>query len=134
LQSLEEVVRFFGDSGDLKNKKRKTNEGKVDSDGYYVNDQYNVTRIAKDGEDRVHWWWLRSPGDYSGSAMNVDIDGCVNVSGYNVNHDKGDVRPALWLNLQSRFIDIYGNWKYTIRGDYLFDTYGNRIKDLTKPL
>ncbi|MDR2546298.1 MAG: DUF6273 domain-containing protein [Lachnospiraceae bacterium] len=40
------------------------------------------------------WWWLRSPGNNSNNAANVNNDGNVNVNGNNVNNDNG-VRPAL---------------------------------------
>jgi len=41
------------------------------------------------------WWWLRSPGNNSNNAANVNNDGNVNVNGNNVNNDSGGVRPAL---------------------------------------
>ncbi|MDR0221675.1 MAG: DUF6273 domain-containing protein [Lachnospiraceae bacterium] len=39
------------------------------------------------------WWWLRSPGNNSNNAANVNNDGDINVNGNNVNNDNG-VRPA----------------------------------------
>ena len=49
LLSLEEVVKFFGDSGDLKNRKgwywENGNFVLKDGQGYAINDQYNSTRI-----------------------------------------------------------------------------------------
>ena len=45
------------------------------------------------------WWWLRSPGDYQRSAVNVDADGSLNY--YGVDVDSLSVRPALWINLES---------------------------------
>jgi len=47
------------------------------------------------------WWWLRSPGDYSGDAARVNDDGSVDRSGYYVGSVLGAVRPALWINLGS---------------------------------
>jgi hypothetical protein len=41
------------------------------------------------------WWWLRSPGNNSNNAANVNDDGNVNINGNNVNNDSGGVRPAL---------------------------------------
>ena|GEM_PF-5846270 len=41
------------------------------------------------------WWWLRSPGNNTNNAANVNNDGNVNVNGNNVNNDNGGVRPAL---------------------------------------
>jgi len=41
------------------------------------------------------WWWLRSPGNNSNNAANVNDDGSVNINGNNVNNASGGVRPAL---------------------------------------
>jgi hypothetical protein len=87
LLSLDEVVKYFGDSGQLKNK--------PESDSEIIDDQYSSMRIAKDASGEVSWWWLRSPGEFSDEAAGVygdcDLNICV-ISDYGV-------RPALWLNL-----------------------------------
>jgi hypothetical protein len=110
LLSIEEVVRYFGDSGDLKSckgwyyesgKNVLNNTGDKNKD-WYINDQYNSARVAKDGEGKAYWWWLRSPGrgsSRSRGAAYVRPDGSVSVGGLNVDYDSGGVRPALWLNL-----------------------------------
>lgn len=41
------------------------------------------------------WWWLRSPGNNSNNAANVNNNGNVNRSGNNVNNNDAVVRPAL---------------------------------------
>ena len=41
LLSLEEVVKCFGDSGDLKNKRKVNAHGVECEYGYYTSDQYN---------------------------------------------------------------------------------------------
>jgi hypothetical protein len=90
LLSLEEVVRYFGDSGQLANRP-SDNRG-------YIDDQYNDARIAKTSDGFVSWWWLRSLGAPGYYAAIVDNDGNVNVYGqYLVNYS--GVRPALWLVL-----------------------------------
>ena len=93
LLSLEEVVKYFGDSGLLKNR----------PDGaWHINDEYNSTRVATDENGEALWWWLRSPGDYSDYAASVYDNGYVIVDGDdNVAWLDGGVSPALWLNLQS---------------------------------
>ena len=63
--------------------------GYAEKSGVYVN------------EEKAAWWWLRSPGDDSGSAAKVDNDGWVNRNGYDVDSRNDGVRPALHLNLQS---------------------------------
>jgi hypothetical protein len=99
LLSIDELVKYFGDSGDLKNERRKDFNGNVRSDGYCIYDQYNSARIANYGSEGACWWWLRSPGSRSRSAARVDVDGSVDVDGYSVNNVSGGVRPAFWLNL-----------------------------------
>ncbi|MCR5689552.1 MAG: DUF6273 domain-containing protein, partial [Clostridiales bacterium] len=47
------------------------------------------------------WWWLRSPGNGSGSAADVSNDGSVRNNGRSVGHDNYAVRPALWIDLGS---------------------------------
>jgi hypothetical protein len=90
LLSLEEAGRYFGGSGQLRNKNPKSE--------YYINDQYNPARIAKDTDGKACWWWLRSPGFSTDGAAFVNLDGFVFVSG-SVVVSYGGVRPALWLNL-----------------------------------
>lgn len=66
------------------------------------------------------WWWLRSPGDDSRSAANVDCGGSVNNFGYYYCNDINAVRPALRIrNLESsdleigkRFVEYDFPWVY----------------------
>jgi len=99
LLSLEELVKYFGDSGDLRNKRRKDVQGNNNSNGYFLDDQYNSARIADYGSEGALRWWLRSPGVNSNLAAYVYSVGSVDVEGYYVNNDSFGVRPALWLNL-----------------------------------
>jgi len=87
--SLEEVVNYFGDSGQLK-------KGNLNEE-YFFDDQYNDARAAKFDNDGG-WWWLRSPGDTQITAAGIHDDGCVNLAGDYVFYELG-VRPALWLKL-----------------------------------
>ena len=91
LLSLEEVIKYFGDSGQLNNKNPNSK--------YFINDQYNYVRIAKDAKGEECWWWLRSPGYYGNLAAYVHDFGRVHVDGSDVHFGAGGVRPALWLNL-----------------------------------
>ena len=103
LLSIEEVVRYFGDSGDLKNRKGWFwRGGKLilkDGKGWVINDQYNDARIAEYRNSEASLWWLRSPGSCGRSAAGIGIGGGVSIMGYNVSFGSGGVRPALWLNL-----------------------------------
>jgi len=83
LLSLEEIVKYFGDSGLLNN---RPNE-----DTYWINDEYNSLRNI--GES----WHLRSPGSNSKYAADVDYDGQVDLIG---GHEFGGVRPAMWITAE----------------------------------
>jgi hypothetical protein len=95
LLSLSEVVKYFGDSGQLKQRPKSDIGG--------ISDQYNKERISKYG-DLFARWWLRSPG-CSNDVARVNTDGIVDVSGdfdnteYHAGLVSGGVRAALWLNL-----------------------------------
>lgn len=102
LLSIDEVVKYFGDSGDLQARKGWywENEKFVlgDGKGYWVNDQYNEARTAKYGSENA-WWWLRSPGHAGDGAAFISSLGCLHIYGLNVLGSGGGVRPALWINL-----------------------------------
>jgi len=90
LLSLAEVVSFFGDSGQLRDRNPKSK--------YFINDQYRMARIAKlDGA--TSWWWLRSPGLFGSNAAQVYTGGSIHVCGHRVGNVYGGVRPALVLQL-----------------------------------
>jgi len=92
LLSIEEVVRYFGDSGQLE---------KPQND-YAIIDAYSKYRRAKGFDGASSWWWLRSPGYYNSYVASVYNDGYILVSG-NLSNDisagGGGIRPALWLKL-----------------------------------
>ena len=93
LLSIEEVVRYFGDSGEL--------SARFDDDVWRIEDEYNTARIAAyDGNEgtMLWWWWLRSPGSNGFYAATVNINGSVDVSGVYAGSGGGGVRPAIWLN------------------------------------
>jgi len=97
LLSIEEVVKYFGDSGKLSN--RPYEEWGY---SYAIDDQYNSARKAS---DKASWWWLRSPGYNSRVAAFIYDDGRINIGGGSnsaytgVNDKGGGVRPALWLSI-----------------------------------
>ena len=111
LLSLDEVVRYFGDSGELANPRSRDDE-----QWWGFHDQYDETReariapseertftFARQGEaitlnDGSHWWWLlRSPG-FSNFAAHVS--GHVNVHGGDIYGIGGGIRPAMWVEWQ----------------------------------
>jgi hypothetical protein len=94
--SLSEVVKYFGDSGQLK-------KIPILSNGYeagMIDDKYNLNRIAK-YEGRNAWWWLRSLGYNEYNAAVVDSEGRIEVLGWASTcvEPYGGVRPALWIHM-----------------------------------
>jgi len=106
LLSLEEVDRYFGDSGDYHNERRKrwrVNGIEENDDGWAFSNTYDGEREATFGYG-PSWWWLRSPGSVRPAAATVNAGGSVNVSGRDVDTihpDMGGVRPVLWLSLEA---------------------------------
>ena len=102
LLSLEEAVKYFGDSGLLANR--------PDALALGINDQYNSARAAYTQSGDFCWWWLRSPGHdilfaagldfYSGFAVVIDCFGLIDVRGTYTYGDIIGVRPALWITLE----------------------------------
>lgn len=103
LLSIDEVVKYFGDSGDLgaRNGWDWVDEKWVflGRKGFYINDQYNENRmgITQDGYGGSAWL-LRSPGYDDSSAAIVTSSGALFVIGDDVDYKACGVRPALWLN------------------------------------
>jgi hypothetical protein len=114
--SIEEVVKYFGDSGLLEQGKNEDNRdaseerdpdtGDIINHGIFewgLQDQYGDERISYNSDGSASWWWLRSPGINPDTAAIVDVDGYLNFYGIYVNNSlsSGGLRPALWLNLES---------------------------------
>jgi hypothetical protein len=105
LLSLEETVRYFGDSGQLADRPQKK--------PVWIDDRYNGARLsytvgAVPGYETRYpagtawYWWLRSPGGAPDGASAVGSDGRVWMSGYFVSRYDFGVRPALWLDMDGR--------------------------------
>ena len=90
LLSIEEVVRYFGDSGSLEN------GGDV-----FLRDQHDSKRVARDENGTSTAWWLRSPGERASFTACVDSDGWIDIQGNGNNGARG-VRPAIWVNIQQK--------------------------------
>jgi hypothetical protein len=97
LLSLEEAVRYFGDSGQLADKPIGATA---------VDDRYNTARRAfkADKPSQSGDWRLRSPGTDTTGAAYVDGGGRVVVGGDSVRFNKG-IRPALRLYMLRGLVD-----------------------------
>ena len=115
LLSIDEVLRYFGDSGlvargaTMGANKRANNAPNWPSWGIYspgIHDQYSEARIAQDLGGSASWWWLRSPGYFPFLAAYVSLNGYLILFGdsaFGRVGVYGGVRPALWLYLCEHF-------------------------------
>jgi hypothetical protein len=97
---VNEVVKYFGDSGDWMANRKKDYNGQLNNNYSVLHDQFNAARIAKYNGNEA-WWWLRTPGRNAGMAVCVASDGSIDLSGTRVKSagSSGGVRPSLWLNI-----------------------------------
>jgi hypothetical protein len=101
LLSLDEVDEYFGNSGDYQSRRRKNrynDEYWLDTNGYYLSNDNDKSRVST-YNGSPSWWWLRSPGGFNNISAFVNDDGDVFVEGTLVVIDSCGVRPALWLQL-----------------------------------
>lgn len=131
LLSIEEVIKYFGDSGQIKTRYMYPNcEWCKDEFLPWIDDQYNLNRRAVNDEGIVEKWRLRSPGSNNNKIATVmgfccdgfdqggiDISGCSNfIDGHFIldgfgalsemptdYHNLNGVRPALWLKADKNF-------------------------------
>lgn len=130
LLSIEEVLQYFGDSGQIKTRYMYPNcDWCKDEYLPWIDDQYSLNRRAVDDTGIVRDWRLRSPGAMGCSVANVmgfDGDGfdmgpinivgpcgefidghfifkkpgSGNLSSCPDYHNPNGVRPALWLRTE----------------------------------
>ena len=89
LLSVDEVLRYFGDSGLLQ-------AGAL----AMLSDEYDEARIAQNMQGEPSWWWLRTSGSIPSLAAFVDEHGHLYLMGFTVSWSGGGVRPAMWILLE----------------------------------
>jgi len=87
--SMSELVKFFGDSGQLADRPSGAN---------YINDQFNSARVSLDLSGRAVWLWIRSPGNNTNRAATTNNDGDIDPRGNIVDNNNGGIRPAMWIS------------------------------------
>ena len=92
LLSIEEVVRHFGDSGQLRNPEVM----------FYIDDIYNDVRKATFADGSASRWLLRTPGKTLDFVSVVTNEGKISVTGDFVNRASTElfnvgIRPAMWV-------------------------------------
>ncbi len=101
LLSYAEANKYFGVEYWQNNGATDKVKSRVAPTAYAIAQGAGKTSSYKtvDGID-AGWWWLRSPGPYPDRAAYVLTDGSLHYSG--VRGDSGSVRPALWVNIESK--------------------------------
>lgn len=92
LLSIEEAVKYFGDSGQLKNPIGK----------FFIDDDFNDARKAVCTDNSPGRWFLRTPGSSNNFVSVVTIEGKISVTGDFVNRSGSElfnvgIRPAVWV-------------------------------------
>ena len=99
LLSIEEVVRYFGDSSQM-NSRPYSSFGWPSSS---ISDEFNENRRTRDLNGGSTVWWLRSPGIY-GTPVQVSAVGSLSMSGPSpaaIDTRLDGIRPALWLTVNN---------------------------------
>ena len=92
LLSIEEMIKYFGDSGQLADRRHPSNTATS------VYDIYDELRLAYDLETGFEWWyWLRTVGETTNRAAFIGACGRIGIRGVDVTNE-GGVRPALWID------------------------------------
>ena len=100
--SVEEVVRYFGDSGQMND--RPDGIGTLPFINW-ISDEYDTARIGRDEEGKALSWWLRTPGAHQRLVTFVDPLGVIAMYGTSAVQFPTASRPALWLNVAD--LDLY---------------------------
>ena len=88
LLGIDELVKYYGDSGELKNRPKGAT---------WINDQFNAKRVAS-FNGSPSWWWIRLPGIGNSFAAFVSSSGGICKYGAGVDSG-GGIRPALWIEI-----------------------------------
>lgn len=92
LLSLEETIKYFGDSGQLSNP----------IDKYFIDDAFNASRKATTPSNLPARWFLRTPGNSADFVSVVTNDGKICVTGDFACRASTElfsvgIRPAMWI-------------------------------------
>jgi hypothetical protein len=106
--SVEEIIKYLGDSGDLAKRKgwywvADTSGSGLefelgDGFGQHLNDQYNNARTAKNESGEAIRWWTRTPATSNKLSSFIEINGVIEVTHSNITQVMG-VRPAMWVKI-----------------------------------
>ena len=103
--SVNEVVKYFGDSGCLENRrgwywvgnKKDYDFEWTDGSGQFLIDPYNNARITKTLDGKAECWALRTPGRANTFMTCIEPSGSfAPLTGGGI-ADKRGIRPAMWI-------------------------------------
>jgi len=99
LLSVEEVVKYLGDSGQLDSSPNEKN---------YISDEYNASRRAFHN-GLPHSWWLRSPAQSERRTAIVNTNGYIMMYSP-IPNQSGivGIRPAIWISIHDDTWGIRG--------------------------
>ncbi|MCL2855479.1 MAG: GNAT family N-acetyltransferase [Defluviitaleaceae bacterium] len=94
LLSISEVVKYFGDSGQLQSRKNR----------FFIDDIYNSDRKAILSDGTPSRWLLSDQGNHPGLAACVTVEGKILTTGDFVNRKSTDlfnvgIRPVMWIKI-----------------------------------
>jgi len=104
LLSIEDEIKYFGDSGDYDRRKGWYWSGEGDimeyksGKGQFLYDQYNAARIAEDMNGKPTFRYTRSIGKYDKAFSVVNHIGSIIVTGCYVENNNG-IRPSMWIKI-----------------------------------
>ncbi len=100
LLSYAEANKYFDVQDYSVNGSRNNKKSRVAPTAYAIEQgAYTFSRNETADGTAAGWWWLRSPGYRQDSAAQVNDDGSLYFSYFDIVHTA--VRPALWINLES---------------------------------
>ncbi len=100
LLSLDEVIKYFGDSGELYGRPGKEPGEVWTQEECEISDVYNYDRMVEELDGSRWYWCLRSPGHFDFYVTYISGDGILWLNGASVNESEYGVRPALWMKME----------------------------------
>ncbi len=105
--SIEETVKYFGDSGRILRPVIDEDEDDYDEEYYTdgigeLHDEFSESRMAENEDGEASGWWLRSPGFGHCDTAVVTEDGIICISGWDLDDVDDEccvfgARPAMWI-------------------------------------
>jgi hypothetical protein len=106
--SVEEVVRYFGDSGQMDDRPEGIGPLRFIN---WISDEHDYARIGRDDTGTALSWWLRTPGANQRLVTFIDPNGVIAMYGTSSPQTPVAARPALWLSLEYEAVHHIRDWE-----------------------